>query len=335
MTQVCFCVDANFKNRSYRLRRSIALALGLKESDPSIEITFYGSSNIKGEVLKNNLLFHDSSSGFDNDLESLGTFLTERHFDILIMDLADTNENHLSGLSKKIPFLVIFDDFGIPIPCSANILANPNIYGHLINYPPSDNTELLIGTEFCPLPPEFDNYADFERITSDVVKHVLVDLEDDGALTLGVIQVIKELKSNFSVTVITNPNFKKGEELARLVGLDSRFLIVTDQNSLKRFSLADVAITSPNLSNEVFFFRLPSVMIGSKSISLDYIGRNELAVTIVGSPPAEEIRSALFPLFDNPALRDTISKRLYELIDNLGRFRLADKILESYKTKTL
>ncbi|MFH1785486.1 MAG: hypothetical protein ABH842_03575 [Candidatus Micrarchaeota archaeon] len=323
--KILFRVDGN-----QNIARCLALASGLKETEPISEILFCGSNSIKDQVLANNFSYKELGSPFEIGMEDLEAIIEQEQIQILIIDFKRITENHINHLSKKV-LLVVFDD-GSVVHCNAKILVNPNIYAHLIRYTMGDETELLLGTEFYPLLSEFDQHEDFERTISDSVKHILIDLEDDGAITVQIIQILKDLKDHFSVTIVTGKNFIKGEDLAKLIGLDGRFIVLQDPDPIKRFSIADIAITNQNWFNEIMFFRLPSLVIGPKSNLLDYIGKNELALTLMGTPNNDEMRSVVFTLFKDKNTRENISKRLFELIDNLGRFRLANEILESYKS---
>ena len=72
-----------------------------------------------------------------------------------------------------------------------------------------------------------------------------------------------------------------------------------------------------------FFFKIPSVVIGSGA-DADYAGRNGLVLQVALDDACRQIAS----LINDKSARDRMSARMEDLVDGLGRFRLAEAILK-------
>ncbi len=337
---IAFRTNANFAVGSGHLRRCLTLATALAETAPDSKIFFLTSGSGEYHKLISEMGFSSvdigSSLSIDEDLEETIKALSQNNIETLIVDNYAINVNYLRNLKPRVKLLVVMDDHMHLNQYPCHILVNVNLYAHILDYHCDKDTQMLLGTEFVQLRKEFDQYADFKRENPEKVKHILVSFggSDIKGVSLFAVAALKKLKDNFMVFVITGRSFRRGEELAKLIGLDSRFVIFPEVNDLaKRMENIDLAISSPSTTfYELAFFKIPSVLIcyaDNQKLILDYAGKNGLAVAIgeIGSINLDELSHALSQLINSKNDRDNFSRRLDELVDGLGRYRLAEAIL--------
>ncbi len=343
---IAFRTNANFAVGSGHLRRCLTLASALKETASDAQIYFLTSGSAEYHKLISEMGFSPidigSSLSIDEDLQETIKAVFDHKLDVLIVDNYGINENYLRNLKPRVKLLVIIDDFMHIKQYSCHILVNLNLYAHLLDYHCDKDTQMLLGTEFVQLRKEFDSYSDFKRENPETVKHILVSFggSDIKGVTIFAVKALKKLKENFLVYVITGRSFRRGEELAQLVGLDSRFVILPEVSDMaRRMEKIDLAISSPSWTfYALAFFKTACVLIcyvDNQKLILDYAGKNGLAVAVgeIGSIDVDELTSALSKLINDKESRDNLSRRLDELVDGLGRYRLAESILSSFNDR--
>lgn len=342
--KIGFRVNANFKTGSGHLQRCLALASGFKETDPSCEIFFLTSDSAEYASRITDAGYASIDLGpitfTYHDLELTEDAVEKNKIDILITDSYAIDENYLSSLKKKV-FLVVIDDFMHLKNYSAHAIVNPNAYAHLLEYKCDEGTELFLGTEFAQLRQEFDEYQDFRRENPDIARRILItfggsDLK--GASVLAV-KALKMMDEKFTATIITGRAFKNGEPLAREIGLDSRFIVLSDVHDIaRRMASSDIAVASPSVTfSELLLFKIPTVLItqaDNQVMIAEYAGKNGLAVSMgdIDAIDAALLSKTFARLISDKAERDRISARIDDLVDGLGRFRLAEEILRAFSS---
>ncbi|MFH1520723.1 MAG: hypothetical protein ABID61_03700 [Candidatus Micrarchaeota archaeon] len=335
----------NFKTGSDNIQRCLTIASGLLETDPACEIFFFTSSSGS----HNDKIINAGGTPFDfgpintpsEDLEATEDAIKRYGIEILLLDSYSINEHYLKSIKPKVKLLVVLDDYPHLQNYHSNILINPNLYAHLLQYTHDDDTELLFGTEFFPLEKEFDQYTDFEHTNSDEVKHILVMFEgnDSKSTSILTVKALKTLQNHFSVTIIIDKLFKNSEALAKEIGLDSRFIVLQDVKEIaKKMASCDLAISNPGSKfYEFAFFKIPTVFISYanyRPIFSDYTSKNGLTILLNGDESAESLGNQLGQFISDKNERIRLSARMDDLVDGLGRFRIADEILKMYKEKT-
>ncbi|MBI5227904.1 UDP-2,4-diacetamido-2,4,6-trideoxy-beta-L-altropyranose hydrolase [Candidatus Micrarchaeota archaeon] len=341
-----FRTNANYAVGSGHLRRCLTLASALKETAPDASIFFFtsGSGDYQKLISDGGFSVVDlgSSLSIEEDLEETIATVSKNNIDILIVDNYSINVNYLRNLKPRVKLLVVFDDHMHIKQYPCHVLVNLNLYGHLLDYSCDKNTRLLLGTEFVQLRPEFDPYQEFKRENPDKVKHILVTFggSDVKGVTIFVVKALSKLKQDFLAYIVTGTNFKRGEDLAKLVGLDSRFIVLPEVGDMaKKIEKTDLAIASPSsIFYELALLKTPCILIGyadNQKLILDYAGKNGLAVSVgeIGSISEGEFSSTIKRLIENKEERDNLSRRLEDLVDGLGRYRLAEALLESYNNQ--
>jgi spore coat polysaccharide biosynthesis predicted glycosyltransferase SpsG len=251
--------------------------------------------------------------------------------DLLVVDRQAADEGFLDALAGKVKTLAVFGDTVHLRSYAAHALIDPTMCAHLPDY--SCEGVLLLGTEFALLSTEFDPFQDFHRVNPLQARRILVY---SGATdhSIEAVQLLKSVHAPFSATLLASDNPKLGEELAREIGIDPRFMVLRDDGNIaKRLASCDLAITGPETLCEPALFSLPVALIGESPLS-DYVAKNGLALSL-GAADCMDVQSAtsLEALLSDKVARDRMSARLGELVDGLGRFRLADELLKIYMSE--
>lgn len=327
--KIAFRVDAGQEGGSWRLSRCLALASGLKESEPSAEISFFSRAPGRAQEI--------AAAGFSHvpfsdlampswDAEATAEKAEELGVGLIVLDRPSADEDFLEALQAK-SALAVFDDSARLGSYSAHAVINPGPHAHLLDYAAGEQTELFLGTEFAPLAPEFDPFQDFRCSNPPRARHILVYFRgcDYG---VEAVRLLKAVPGQFSATVLS-ADAARGEELAKEIGLDSRFQVLHGHDSIsRRLSSCDVALTGPECFCEPAFFSLPTVLVGESPVS-DYAARNGLALSLgAASGLDREGAAALGRFISDRESRDRMSARLGELVDGMGRFRLAEGLLK-------
>ncbi|MDD5339644.1 MAG: hypothetical protein PHV13_00160 [Candidatus ainarchaeum sp.] len=328
MPKIAFRAESDPKTGAWRLQRCLALASGLKESDPSCEITFLSHARDAQAIARCG--FAHAQLGdltlTSWDLDATAEKVGELGADMLVVDRPAADEGFLSSLAGKVKTLAAFGDSVRLKSYAAHALIDPSIHAHLAEYP--CDGALFLGTEFALLPPEFDEFQEFRCANPEKARRLLVYFSGQDH-ALDAVRLLKSLPGQFSATVLSD-----GEELAREIGLDPRFNSMRNEGNLaRRLAACDFAITGPESLCEPALFALPTALIGESPAS-DYAAKNGLALSL-GAAGGLDPQGAmsLEALLSDKQARDRMSARLSELVDGMGRFRLAEELLELHRGK--
>jgi|GEM_PF-6804998 len=335
--RVVFRVDSNPHHSPSRLCRSLALSSGLKDSDPSCEVTFLLTGPKEDEEIIRSQGYQCRHLGITSlpawNREVTAGALDELKSDMLIVDDPGIDRLYLQEMRSKAFVIVIDDSMALESYC-VNGLVNPNPNAHTFPYR-SEGGELFLGTEFAMIPKEFDAYQDMQRENPEKVRRVFVEFpgSDRRGATLEAVRLLKALPGSFVADIFVSRDFSHGEDLAKEIGLDDRFIFMNDGPGKERkMAAADFAITSPGISfQELMMLHVPSALIsnpespGQSSVG-EYAGMNGFALYL-GEAGATESGPVLSHLLSDRDARERMSVRVGDLVDGLGRFRLADELL--------
>jgi UDP-2,4-diacetamido-2,4,6-trideoxy-beta-L-altropyranose hydrolase len=334
--KIAFRVDSSPHHSPSRLSRSLALSSGLKDSDSSCEITFLLTGPKEGEELIASQGHQCRHLGITSlpawNREVTANALDELKADMLIVDDPGIDRAYLQEMRSK-AFVIAIDDSMMLESYCVNGIVNPNPNAHTFQYR-SEGGEQFLGTEFAMIPKEFDDYQDMHRENPERVRRIFVGFpgSDRHGATLGAVRLLKELPERFVADIFVSRDFAHGEELAKEIGLDDRFIFMNDGPGKERkMAAADFAIAPPDMTfQELMMLRVPSALIsnpespGQSSLG-EYVGMNGFALYL-GEAGAIESGSGLRKLLADMDARERISMRAGELVDGLGRFRLADEL---------
>jgi spore coat polysaccharide biosynthesis predicted glycosyltransferase SpsG len=331
--QIAFRVDSCPKSGSWQLRRCLALAAGLKESEPSCSISFFSRTRDPSAI---------TGAGCDYvpfgelslpswDLEATVEKAESLSIDMLVVDRQTADADFIRSLGAKVRVLAVFGDTVHLRSYAAHAIIDPNIHAHLLEYP--SEGALFLGTEFALLPSEFDTFQDFHCANPERTRRILV-YSGGPDYSVEAVRLLKPVRCQFSATMLTDVGPEYGEELAREIGLDPRFMVLRNDGGIaKRLASCDFVITGPETLCEPALFSLPVALIGESPVS-DYAAKNGLALSL-GAADCLDAQSAvsLEALLSDKMARDRMSARLGGLVDGLGRFRLADELLRLYRNE--
>ncbi len=330
MINIVFRIDT--KCYSPEFRRCLGLASAFIEIDPACQISFLSSCpKYCKDMIENLGYFYSDPGGVswqEWDIEATEKFIKEKNAHLLFVGNR-INDRYLKALKDKVK-IVLFDDGTSKIPGGAQALINPQINSHLIDY--GTSIQLFLGTEVCPLPSSFDEYSDYSRDNPERVRKITI-ITKDLRFSIAGVKLLKMLTYAFNAAVIlSEEDHLTGESLAKEIGLDSRFVVLPAFDIIKRLASSDLIIISPDMLNEVLFFRLPNIILTeSESQLASYAAKNGISLHIPIHNISKDTVKLVEKLMEDQEERNRISARMAELIDGLGRFRLAQEILDYFK----
>ncbi|MEM9543294.1 MAG: UDP-2,4-diacetamido-2,4,6-trideoxy-beta-L-altropyranose hydrolase [Cyanobacteria bacterium P01_E01_bin.42] len=230
--------------------------------------------------------------------------------------------------------LLVIDDCGDAGHYYADLVLNQNIYARESLYPHREpQTQLLLGSRYVLLRPEFLAWRDWQREIPEVARKILVTLggSDPDNVTLKVIEALQQVKvRDLEVVAIVGASNPHYEQLQGVVQ-QSQLSISLKRNVMDMPELiawADVAIAAGGSTNwELAFMGLPTLIIvladNQKEIAreLDKLG----AAIDLGwheTLSTREIASRCGSLAIATTQRASLQQRTAKLIDGKGVERL-------------
>ena len=328
MEKIAFRVDCTDIRR---LSRCISLAQAILEEEPSCKAVFLSSpAKIGEEMLRSAGMEIVHTQGFGAwELEATMEELDKAPADMVVVDLAHADEAYLSKLHER-ACVAVFDGLASLKGYDCDAVINPRVDAHMVGYPEKCGAELLLGTDFAILPASLDEYQEEERGSPERAKKVLICFGDDHrGMTIPAVRSLRSMPEGFTAMVANGPGFSKGEALAAEIGLDPRFMTVQDPEPSRRFHWADISISDPTYLPEILFFAMPSILLSSsEDAEAAYAARSGMAQSMPGYPPdARSIARAASAMMSDREMRSRMSGRMAELVDGLGRYRLASELL--------
>lgn len=161
--------------------------------------------------------------------------------DLVINDVLDTEKEYMKQLSASGIRTVNFEDQG-----EGSLHASMVINALYDDHPAGRTRNMYYGAEYCCLRDEF--YSLQHKQTVGPVKNILILFggTDPSDCTLRVTQWMEQLSGEWTLTVVTGPGYKSGEQLSELIESYSRPVEwVKDTSVISRYMAeADIAVTS-------------------------------------------------------------------------------------------
>ena len=235
--------------------------------------------------------------------------------------------------------LLVVDDNAHLRFYDAEVVLNHGIHALKLTYSCSPETELLLGTAYALLRPEFQQCAGGARSTAAIARKILVTLggSDPGNVTHKVIEALRQIDiPRLEVRIVVGPVNPHLQTLKRLVSQSRRQIIletaVQDMSSLMLW--ADVAITAAGGTCwELACLGVPMVhviaadnqeMIAAEleaaGISVNLGWHHEVSATHIAAVLSEILRA--------PARRAQMTVRGKAIVDGQGVDRVIDVMLE-------
>ncbi len=319
-----------------RLSRCLALAGAMKETDASVEAVFLSSCT------KDEAALISASGAAHVPMDALGAWDAEETAAQLeacaavmaVIDSPHADEGYLSSVRGK-AFTALFDERAALEKYDVDVVVNPSVNAHMLGYPQDCEAELMLGTDFAIIPQSFDAYQDQPRSVPERAKRLAVCFGDDPqGLSIRAVRALKSLKGQegaFTALVATGPGFRKGEQLASEIGLDPRFNAMTDAEPARRLHGADMAVSEAGFLPEILFFSLPSILACAPGDGeAEYAARSGLA-RCLPSMDERTLAAEAAALMGSEDERKRMCMRMNELVDGLGRYRLAEELLRAWR----
>jgi UDP-2,4-diacetamido-2,4,6-trideoxy-beta-L-altropyranose hydrolase len=233
--------------------------------------------------------------------------------------------------------LLVIDDMAHLDYYYADVVLNQNISAERLRYSCEPYTQLLLGTRYVLLRPEFLAWQGKQREISKVARKVLVTLGggDPDNQTQKVIRALQQVDVDGLEAVIvvgaSNPHFRKLQSATR----NSKFpfrLVRNATNMSELMAWADAAVSAGGSTCwELAFTGLPTVVLVLAENQQDIAAGLDKAGVVLNLGWYTEVSIAqmantLVELLKDRGLRQRMSRRGRELVDGLGTKRVVEAL---------
>lgn len=253
--------------------------------------------------------------------------------DWLVLDGYHFDPEYQQAIRKAGYRLLMIDDVAHWTEYHANILLNQNINAPQLRYLTDPDTQLLLGTSYVLLQPEFLPWQGMQREIPRVAHHLLVTMggSDPCNLTLKAIEGLRLLSPrNLEITCVAGPAYAHCEELRRiLAGLPFQTHLLHDVTNMPELmARSQVAISSGGSTNwELAFMGVPSMVLTQADNQrglTEELARRGVVANLGWHADVEpaSIAAAAARLIDSADLRREMAVRARELVDGMGTDRV-------------
>jgi UDP-2,4-diacetamido-2,4,6-trideoxy-beta-L-altropyranose hydrolase len=236
--------------------------------------------------------------------------------------------------------LLVFDDYGHAAHYYADVILNQNLDALAELYASRESyTQLLLGTSYAVLRPEFNKWREWRRQIRETAQAVLITLggADPNNVTSTIMDALSPLTNLTIVLAIggTNPHRSVVERI--ISGMASPVQLMIDATTMgELMAEADVAIAAGGTTSwELAFMGLPSIVVtladNQRRIvaALTRSGISVDAGAIESLDFAERLRSSLTRLAGSPVTRKRMSELGRKQVDGFGAKRVVGLMLTS------
>jgi UDP-2,4-diacetamido-2,4,6-trideoxy-beta-L-altropyranose hydrolase len=289
---------------------------------------------------------HPDPADLQRTLETLNKMDRSRNHEVPVWLVADGY--HLDAAYQRAVrdagrALLVIDDTACEPHYYAHLLLNQNLNAAELAYSCEPDTQLLLGTRYALIRPEFLNWATWRRRIGDKAENILVTLggSDPWNVTSKVLRALRLLgRQSLRVKVVVGPANEhscESQDLAEKHGFNFELVQATRQMP-ELMAWADLAISAAGSTCwELALMKVPSIVLAVADNQLgiaNALGNAEAAMNL-GRPTdvsEAEIAAAVHALIEEADLRRQVSARISRLVDGKGTMRLLDSIL-SYRLK--
>jgi CMP-N-acetylneuraminic acid synthetase/spore coat polysaccharide biosynthesis predicted glycosyltransferase SpsG len=253
----------------------------------------------------------------DNPLEKI----KDLQPDIIINDILDTNKDYILTLKELGLTVYNFEDLGEGAEYADGVF-NALYPGSV----PSEN--FYTGEKFYCARSEF--LLSNKKIISEEVKNVLITFggTDPNNLTLKTLKSIKDVPSNFKITIILGPGYSKTEELNSYLGNVNRDIKVYNKvkNMAEHMYKADLIFSSAGRTMyEIAMIGTPAIIISQNSREMTHLfGHNYNGFVNLGlhsDLTEKKVEDQFVKLMENVEIRKLMNKRMlkHDLKNGISR----------------
>lgn len=267
----------------------------------------------------------------DSELQILEEAINKYHITSILIDSYQVTERYLLQLKKRVKTILLDDLHVFDYPAN-KIICYANYYKQL-EYDEKKYDALYLGTEYVPLRKAFQGRE--KKTITDKIKRVLIC--SGGSDPYGtVVALIEKLKEKYEfIDAVCGMYSNFYDELQERYGAYDRIQILRDVKDIENYmEKADVAIAAGGTT----LYELCAV--GTPAISY-VIADNQLRnvkqfyedgiIAYAGDVRKEDVVSSALKyleLYEPKEARREKSKRMQELVDGRGAFRIAEHLLE-------
>jgi UDP-2,4-diacetamido-2,4,6-trideoxy-beta-L-altropyranose hydrolase len=242
----------------------------------------------------------------------------------------------LAGSARGV---VVIDDIAHAALYRADVIVNQNIFADRFRYICDRDTTKLLGPRYALLRREFPAWADWQRQTSDRVKHLLVMMGggDPDNLTQRVMRALRRIEfSDLEVKVIVgsnNPHVEALETEAARLDAPRVELLRNPADLPSLMAWADLAISAGGSTCwELCFMSVPSVLVtlaDNQAGITAGLAEAGAAVHLGSFRKVDEdlLVHAVSVLLDDKQQRQRLSSHARALVDGRGAMRVCRVLL--------
>lgn len=269
----------------------------------------------------------------DQETEKMEALIRQKNMQTLLIDSYFVTPDYLRRLHQLTHVAYLDDLNAFPYPCST--LINYNIYADKLDYPGRyPHTRLLLGPGYAPLREEFQHLP--KRVIRDKVERVLVTTGGSDPYNVAgqVVRLAKQTPQLASLEYHLavgrfNQNLPMLEQLAR----EHKGVLLhhNTQNMAKLMMDCDLAISAGGSTlYELCATGTPAILFTWADNQLEALSAFGEGLMINAGDVREDpdqtisrILDALDPLCRDQAKRKEISRRIMEVADGSGAWRIA------------
>lgn len=255
-------------------------------------------------------------------------------WDLLVVDSYHLSMRDLLSLRRSTRVLAMVDDLGrVPVACEW--VLNSSVYAHTVRYTMARTSGLLLGPKFHPLRMEYWRPR-ASRPVREEVRDVLVMLggTNEWGLLEKVVSVARRVLSEARYHLVAGPF-----GALSVMKNDDRVIIHRSPKNLRPLlERCDMAISGGGQSlYELAYVGLPAVAVCLAENQTQNVAGFQRAGTILVSGQPEErgfyskLARGLSVLGRDRSLRERMSHRGWDLVDENGALRVADSLLKGMK----
>lgn len=268
-------------------------------------------------------------------LERIGKESSGSRRNWVVLDGYHFDRLYQQKLTEVADRLMVVDDNADNGPYHANAILNQNRHADRLEYDCDTDTELLLGTRYALLRPEFRQWREWTREINKDRLNVLVTLglgaDDRDNVTLTVLRALNRveipgIKARVAISS-AHPHLVELEELAA----QSKHvvsLLIDVTNMPEQMAWADVAVSAAGSTSwELAFMGLPSILVvaaDNQRKLAERLAKENAAINLGKSEnvSVSNVCEASTSLLDDPGRREAMSSKGRDMVDAEGARRV-------------
>jgi len=329
--RIAFRVDASREIGIGHLMRCLALSEELKKQGHKCYIL----SETSEEIITNKISEFQVEFYKINELADAIKISKENCIDWIITDCYSLNSEYIKKLKEN--FKVLSIDDNALIHYYSDAIVNQNIGADKLDYSAEEYTRFFLGSKYVMMRNELLKRN--EKKEKDKVKKILITLggADKDNFTLEILKILKTIDENVEVIAVIGPFNPFYNVLKEYVNKSNLMvnLIKSPEKMTDIYLESDIAISAGGTScYELAYYGIPNLIITIAENQLNIakeLDRQGISIYLGDQKDvkSEKIKEKVKELINNHSLRKSMSQNGRDLVDGLGKRRIAD-FMESY-----